>query len=82
MKELNILVCGVGGQGNVLLESIIGMSAIKEGYSVKGYDTFGTALIDFMIGTDNANRMVAANRHPARGRATKIIALPRDMIRF
>ena len=43
MNELNILICGVGGQGNVLLETIIGMSAIKEGYSVRGADTFGTA---------------------------------------
>jgi indolepyruvate ferredoxin oxidoreductase beta subunit len=43
MKEMNILISGVGGQGNVLLERIIGMSAIKEGYSVKAADTFGAA---------------------------------------
>jgi indolepyruvate ferredoxin oxidoreductase beta subunit len=43
MKQINILISGVGGQGNVLLERIIGMSAIKEGYSVKAADTFGAS---------------------------------------
>lgn len=43
MKEINILISGVGGQGNVLLERIIGMSAIREGYSIKAADTFGAA---------------------------------------
>jgi indolepyruvate ferredoxin oxidoreductase beta subunit len=43
MKNINILISGVGGQGNVLLERIIGLSAIKEGYSVKAADTFGAS---------------------------------------
>ena len=43
MKEINILISGVGGQGNVLLERIIGMSAINEGCSIKAADTFGAA---------------------------------------
>lgn len=43
MNEMNILISGVGGQGNVLLERIIGMSAIKEGYSVRAADTYGAA---------------------------------------
>jgi indolepyruvate ferredoxin oxidoreductase beta subunit len=43
MKEINILISGVGGQGNILLERIIGMSAMKEGYSIKAADTFGAA---------------------------------------
>jgi len=43
MKELNIIICGVGGQGNLLLEKIIGYSALKEGYLVKVADTFGAA---------------------------------------
>ena len=43
MEEINILISGVGGQGNVLLERIIGMSAIQEGYSVKAADTFGAS---------------------------------------
>jgi len=43
MKEINILISGVGGQGNILLERIIGVSAIKEGYSIRAADTFGAA---------------------------------------
>jgi indolepyruvate ferredoxin oxidoreductase beta subunit len=43
MKEVNILISGVGGQGNVLLERIIGISAIKEGHPVRAADTFGAA---------------------------------------
>jgi len=40
---LNIIICGVGGQGNVLIEQIIGQSAIAEGYQVRAADTFGAA---------------------------------------
>jgi len=43
MKEINIIISGVGGQGNVLLERVIGMSAIKEGYPVRAADTFGAS---------------------------------------
>lgn len=43
MKELNIIICGVGGQGNLLLERILGHSAIKGGYQVRSADTFGAA---------------------------------------
>jgi indolepyruvate ferredoxin oxidoreductase beta subunit len=43
MKEMNILISGVGGQRNILLERIIGMSAIKERYSVEAADTFGAS---------------------------------------
>lgn len=41
MEVLNIIICGVGGQGNVLLEQIIGQSAMEEGYQVRAADTFG-----------------------------------------
>ena len=43
LKELNIIICGVGGQGNILIERIIGISAIKEGCPVRAADTFGAA---------------------------------------
>ena len=43
MKEINFIICGVGGQGNLLVEKILGVSAIKEGYSVRAADTFGAA---------------------------------------
>lgn len=40
---MNIIICGVGGQGNVLLEKIIGLSAIREGHNVRAADTFGAS---------------------------------------
>jgi len=43
LRELNIIICGVGGQGNMLLERIIGISAIKENIPVRAADTFGAA---------------------------------------
>jgi indolepyruvate ferredoxin oxidoreductase beta subunit len=43
MKELNIIICGVGGQGNLLLVRIIGTCAIKEGLLVRAADTFGAS---------------------------------------
>jgi len=43
MEELNIIVCGVGGQGNVLIEQLIGLSAIKEGLHARAADTFGAS---------------------------------------
>jgi indolepyruvate ferredoxin oxidoreductase beta subunit len=38
-----MIICGVGGQGNLLVERIIGMSAMRQGYSVRSADTFGAA---------------------------------------
>jgi indolepyruvate ferredoxin oxidoreductase beta subunit len=43
MEELNMIICGVGGQGNLLVERIIGVSAMQEGYSVWSADPFGAA---------------------------------------
>jgi Pyruvate/2-oxoacid:ferredoxin oxidoreductase gamma subunit len=36
MRELNIIIAGVGGRGNVLLEQPIGTSAMKESHEVRG----------------------------------------------
>jgi indolepyruvate ferredoxin oxidoreductase beta subunit len=41
--KLNMLICGVGGQGNVLFEKIIGISAVREGFSIRAADTFGAS---------------------------------------
>jgi indolepyruvate ferredoxin oxidoreductase beta subunit len=43
MEELNIIISGVGGQGNVLLEQLIGLGAIKEGHRVRAADTYGAS---------------------------------------
>jgi indolepyruvate ferredoxin oxidoreductase beta subunit len=43
MKLINVLVAGVGGQGNILASDIIGEVAIAAGYDVKKTDTLGMA---------------------------------------
>jgi len=37
----NLIICGVGGQGNVLLSAIVGMALLKEGFMVSVADTYG-----------------------------------------
>jgi indolepyruvate ferredoxin oxidoreductase beta subunit len=44
IKELNIIVAGVGGQGSILMSHIIGNSAIKEGYRVRVAETYGASM--------------------------------------
>lgn len=43
IKELNILISGVGGQGNILASAIIAEAAIKQGHKVRTTETFGAA---------------------------------------
>lgn len=41
MEEYNIVICGVGGQGNILASKIIAHSALKIGYKVRVGETHG-----------------------------------------
>ena len=43
MKDLNIYMCGVGGQGIGLLAEVLLRACHKAGYDVKGVDTHGLA---------------------------------------
>ena len=43
MKKMDILITGVGGQGNILASDIIGEVAVNAGYDVKKTDTLGMA---------------------------------------
>ncbi|MCR4419856.1 MAG: indolepyruvate oxidoreductase subunit beta [Clostridia bacterium] len=43
MKGFNLVIAGVGGQGNVLACQIIGMAAVEEGWQVSAADTFGVS---------------------------------------
>lgn len=43
MKKLDLLITGVGGQGNILASDIISEAAIGAGYDVKKTDTLGMA---------------------------------------
>lgn len=40
---LNVIICGVGGQGNILLSRMIGRVLIRKGYFVGIGETFGAA---------------------------------------
>jgi indolepyruvate ferredoxin oxidoreductase beta subunit len=42
-KEINIIICGVGGQGVVLMSELLGNAAVQEGVAVKGSEVLGMA---------------------------------------
>jgi indolepyruvate ferredoxin oxidoreductase beta subunit len=42
-KELNVIICGVGGQGVVLMSELLGKAAIRDGVEVKGSEVLGMA---------------------------------------
>jgi indolepyruvate ferredoxin oxidoreductase beta subunit len=43
VKELNIIVAGVGGQGVVLMSEILGNAAVHDGFKVRGSEVLGMA---------------------------------------
>lgn len=43
IKELNIIMAGVGGQGVVLMSEILGNAAVREGIRVRGSEVLGMA---------------------------------------
>ncbi len=42
-KELEVIICGVGGQGVVLMSELLGNAAVRDGISVKGSEVLGMA---------------------------------------
>jgi indolepyruvate ferredoxin oxidoreductase beta subunit len=42
-KELNIIICGVGGQGVILLSELLGSAAVRDGVALKGSEVLGMA---------------------------------------
>ncbi len=40
---LNLIICGVGGQGNILISGLIGNALMKKGYHVTIGETFGAS---------------------------------------
>jgi len=40
---LNLIICGVGGQGNILVSGLIGNALMKKGYRVTIGETFGAS---------------------------------------
>ena len=43
IKELNIIIAGTGGQGVVLMSEILGNSAVRDGFKVRGSEVLGMA---------------------------------------
>jgi indolepyruvate ferredoxin oxidoreductase, beta subunit len=43
VKEMNIIIAGVGGQGVVLLSEILGNAAVRDGFKVRGSEVLGMA---------------------------------------
>jgi indolepyruvate ferredoxin oxidoreductase beta subunit len=43
VKELNIIIAGVGGQGVVLMSEILGNAAVRDGFKVRGSEVLGMA---------------------------------------
>lgn len=43
IKEFNLVIAGIGGQGNLLASEIIASSAVREGHRVRVGETFGAA---------------------------------------
>lgn len=44
VKEFNILITGVGGQGVVLMSELLGKAAVKDGLRVRGSEILGMAV--------------------------------------
>ncbi len=42
-NEINIIICGVGGQGVVSMSELLGNAAVKDGVTVKGSEVLGMA---------------------------------------
>ena len=44
IKEFNVLIAGVGGQGVILMSELLGNSAVKDGLNVRGSEVLGMAV--------------------------------------
>lgn len=44
IKEFNVLITGVGGQGVILMSELLGKAAVEDGLSVRGSETLGMAV--------------------------------------
>ncbi|HEX7474960.1 MAG TPA: indolepyruvate oxidoreductase subunit beta [Dehalococcoidales bacterium] len=68
VKELNIIIAGVGGQGVVLLSELLGNSAVSDGLKVRGSEVLGMAqrggsvFSNIRLGTDVEAPMTADSK--------------------
>jgi indolepyruvate ferredoxin oxidoreductase beta subunit len=68
VKELNIIIAGVGGQGVVLLSELLGNAAVSDGLKVRGSEVLGMAqrggsvFSNIRLGTDVEAPMTADSK--------------------
>ena len=39
----NVVICGIGGQGNILASSLMGSALVEKGYKVSVGETYGAS---------------------------------------
>jgi indolepyruvate ferredoxin oxidoreductase beta subunit len=44
IKEFNVLITGVGGQGSILMSELLGQAAVKDNINVRGSEVLGMAV--------------------------------------
>lgn len=68
VKEMNIIIAGVGGQGVVLLSEILGNAAVRDGLKVRGSEVLGMAqrggsvFSNIRLGTEVESPMTAEGK--------------------
>jgi indolepyruvate ferredoxin oxidoreductase, beta subunit len=68
VKEMNIIIAGVGGQGVVLLSEILGTASVRDGLKVRGSEVLGMAqrggsvFSNIRLGSDVESPMTAEGK--------------------
>jgi indolepyruvate ferredoxin oxidoreductase beta subunit len=68
VKELNVIIAGVGGQGVVLMSEILGNAAVQDGFKVRGSEVLGMAqrggsvFSNIRLGSDVESPMTAEGK--------------------
>jgi len=75
-EPFNLIVAGVGGQGNVLLSAFIGMALVREGFTASVSDTFGVSQRGGSVTSHiRISRGVACSSLVLEGRADVILGM-------
>jgi indolepyruvate ferredoxin oxidoreductase beta subunit len=68
MREFNLLVAGVGGQGVIVMSELLGQAAVDDGFKVRGSEVLGMAvrggpvMSAIRIGSDVFGPLIPAGR--------------------
>ena len=68
-EPYNVIISGVGGQGNVLLSGFIGAALVNEGFVVSVADTFGVSQRGGSVSSHiKISERLSTARSPSRAR--------------